>query len=146
MAICGGCGAEARRTRTIFNERNTLVKEECPSCNPNSFDPQWKTARGAMGWEAYPEKYDKITLPDGRVGYRSKEEFRQDSEDKIRAAYARADQPDAAKLEEKRRTRRTVPLSDDEQRAIINRVRPVIQDRQEHANRRWNAAVKEFTS
>jgi len=146
MAICGGCGAETTRTRTIFDERNKLVKEECSACNPNSFDPQWLTARGAMAWEAYPEKYEKITLPDGRVGYRAKDEWRQDTEDKIRSAYERAEAIPEEKLEEKRRNRRTEPLTNDEQAAIVARWRPLIQERQEAANRAWNKAVDEWTN
>lgn len=144
MAICGGCGADRTRTRTIFNANGTVRKEECQSCAPGSFDPQWLHAKGATAWEAYPTKYEKFTLPDGRTGYRAKEEWRQDSEDKIRAAYERADDPDKEAVEKKRKTRRTTPMTPDEIAAATNRWRPVLEDRAEQGNRRWNAAIKEL--
>jgi hypothetical protein len=128
----------------IFNEKNVLVKEECSACNPNSFDPQWLHDKGAMAWEAYPEKYDKIELPDGRTGYRAKDEWRQDSEDKIRKSYERADQMEASKVEEKRRNRRTTPMTPEEVAQLTNKWRPYFEDRTEQGNRRWNAAIKEL--
>lgn len=144
MAICSGCGAERTRVRTIFNENGTVRKEECQSCAPGSFDPSWLNARGVPAWEAYPEKYDLITLPDGRTGYRSKDEWRQDSEDKMRSAYERANAPDKEAIERKRQTRRTVPLTEAEIRAATERWRPILEDRQEQSNRRWNAAISEL--
>lgn len=144
MATCGGCGAERTRTRTIFNPNGTVRKEECQSCAPGSFDPSWLTARGVPAWEAYPEKYTKIELPDGRTGYRAKEEWRQDSEDKIRKSYEKTDQVDAIALEKKRASRRTAPMTADEITAVTERWRPVLEDRIEQGNRRWNAAIKEL--
>lgn len=101
--------------------------------------------KGAMAWEAYPEKYDKIALPDGRIGYRSKDEWRQDSEDKLRKSYERADSMDAAKVEEKRKTRRTSPMTEDEIKRATERWRPILEDRQEQKNRAWNKAISNLT-
>lgn len=151
MAICGNCGAETRRVRTVMttNGGKTLLpenqrKDECPVCAPDAFPPAWLTARGVMGWEAYAEKYDKIELPDGRIGYRAKEEFRQDTEDRIRSGSVEEQKKYAAALERKRQTRRTAPMTEDEIRARIERIRPVYEDRQEQANQRFNRAVREF--
>jgi hypothetical protein len=144
MAICGGCGADRTRTRTIFNENGTVRTEECQSCAPGSFEPDWLTAKGATPWEAYPDKYTKITNPDGSITYRSTDEWRQDSEDKLRASYERADQIEAYKVEEKRRNRRTTPMTPDEIARATNIWRPYFEDRTEQGNRRWNAAIKEL--
>jgi hypothetical protein len=144
MAICGGCGAERTRTRTIFHPDGTVRTEECQSCAPGSFDPSWLTARGVPAWEAYPEKYDKFDLPDGRTGYRAKPEWSQDSEDKIRKSYEKADQVEASALEKKRRNRRTTPMTPEEIACATERFRPQIEDRIEQGNRAWNAAIKEL--
>lgn len=145
MTTCRGCGSEVSQTRTTFNAKAEVVKEECPMCAPNSFDPKWLRERGAMAWEAYPDKYVKIYLPDGRTGYRATDEWRQDSEDKIRQSYARADQMNAAALDEKRRTRRTAPMTEEEIRKVTARWRPILEDRQEQKNRAWNEAVSDLT-
>ena len=146
MAICGGCGAETTRTRTVFNDKTgVVVKEECDKCAPQSFDPQWLTARGATPWEAYPGKYKKIENHDGSITWRSTDEWRADSEAKIIKAYEKADAADAEKLERKRRNRRTTPMTEAEIHAATERWRPVLEDRQEMANRSYNKAVEELT-
>lgn len=131
MSICRGCGEERTRTRTIFNPNGTVRTEECQSCSPGSFDPQWLTARGAAAWEAYPDKYEKFSLEDGRVGYRATDEWSQDTEDKLRKSYERADhEKDATpeQIERKRQTRRTTPLTEEEiAKAMEMRPRPMIQ-------------------
>jgi hypothetical protein len=145
MAICGGCGSERTQVRTIFDAQGNVSKEECSGCNPASFEPQWKKERGAMAWEAYPNKYKKIELPDGRTGYRSTDEWRQDSEDKIRKSYERADQPSVEALERKRAGRRTAPMTEDEIRTLTERWRPVLEDMQEKSNRGYNDALSQLT-
>ena len=145
MAICGGCGAETTRTRMVFNEKHALVKEECDKCAPQSFDPQWLTAKGATPWEAYPGKYKKTTREDGATVYVSTDEWRADSEAKIIKAYEKADAADAEKLERKRRNRRTTPMSEAEIQALTERWRPVLEDLQEMANRAYNQALEELT-
>lgn len=145
MAICGGCGADRTRVRTIFNPDGTVRVEECPSCAPGSFDPEWLLAKGATPWEAYPGKYDKISNPDGSVTWRAKEEWTQDTEDKIRASYEKVDAKEAAAIEKKRASRRTEPMTPAEIEAATNRFRPYFEDRQEQKNRAWNAALSELT-
>lgn len=145
MAICGGCGADRTRIRTIFDKRGNVRKEECPSCAPGEFEPDWLRAKGATPWEAYPGKYVKINNDDGSVTYRSTDEWRQDSEDKLRKSYEKADAMDAAAVEEKRRTRRTAPLTEAEIEKATNRWRPILEGRQEQKNRAWNAAISELT-
>lgn len=81
MAVCGSCGHEGSRIRTIFHGK--VTEDECPHCKPGSFDPKWKTERGAMGWEAYPTKYRKIEAPDGGVGYEATDEMRADTEERL---------------------------------------------------------------
>lgn len=87
MAICNSCGSEESRVRTIFHNaergKPAFQEDECPHCKPGTFDPQWKTARGAMGWEAYPTMYRKIEAPDGGVGYEATDEMRADTEARL---------------------------------------------------------------
>lgn len=141
---CRGCGSDRTTTRTFFKPDGTFKTEECPSCAPGSFDPQWLTAKGATAWEAYPDKYVKFSLEDGRVGYRATDEWRQDSEDKLRKSYERADAGNAVALETKRASRRTTPMTADEIASATARFRPYFEDRAEQGNRRWNAAIKEL--
>jgi len=101
-------------------------------------------AKGATAWEAYPEKYIKFSLEDGRVGYRATDEWRQDSEDKIRKSYEKADEVEASALENKRRTRRTTPMTAYEIAKATTKWRPYFEDRAEKGNRAWNAAIKEL--
>ena len=149
MAICRGCGAESSRFHTFFDQKGDVTREECLSCAPNQFEPEWKRAKGATGPEAYPEKYDKIHMEDGRICYRAKDEWRQDSEDKIRASYERADAADeAAKAEayaRKRAKRRTEPMTPAEISATMDRFLPDIIRRQNDKNERWNAAISQLT-
>jgi len=152
MAICGSCGADTRRVRTVMttNGGKDLLptgqrRDECPRCAPEAFEPDWQRAKGATPWEAYPEKYKKIDNPDGSVTYRSTEEWQQDSEDKLRASYEKADKVDESALENKRRNRRTTPMSPEEVARATERFRPHIEDRIEQGNRRWNAAISELT-
>lgn len=81
MAICGSCGREGSRIRTIFHGK--VTEDECPGCKPGSFEPKWLTERGAMGWEAYPTMYRKIEAPDGGVGYEATDEMRADTEARL---------------------------------------------------------------
>lgn len=142
---CRGCGSDRKTTRTLFNPDGTFRAEECPSCAPGSFDPQWLTAKGATAWEAYPDKYIKFSLNDGRVGYRATDEWQTDSEDKIRKSYEKADQVEASALENKRRNRRTTPMTPEEIAKATNKWRPYFEDRIEKGNQAWNAAISQLT-
>jgi len=86
MAVCGSCGREGTRVRTIFEINGKPLPvplDECPGCKPGSFEPRWWTERGAMGWEAYPNQYKARRMPDGSVGYFATDELRADTEAKI---------------------------------------------------------------
>jgi hypothetical protein len=112
MAICGSCGHESPRIRTIFHhspdgKRLLSQEDECPHCKPGSFDPQWMTAKGAMGWEAYPTMYRKIEAPDGSVGYESTDEMRADTEERL----ARRNPDDVANEERKIAERKSFAAS-----------------------------------
>lgn len=109
MAVCGNCGREGSRIRSRWNEKGVRLPDECPGCAPGTFDPQWKTAKGAMGWEAYPTMYRKIEAPDGGVGYEATDEMRADTE----ARLSRPDPEDEAKkqaaIEERRKYAASAP-------------------------------------
>lgn len=110
MARCS-CGAETSRWRAIYSPSGALIREECDQCAPNSFDPQWKTAKGAVGWEAYPTMYKKVRLDDGRVGYIGKDELRADTEAKLAKPSEDDTKTYAAAVARKRAHRRTKPLT-----------------------------------
>lgn len=132
MAKCGGCGAESSRTRTRFNQQHDVIGEECDKCTrPDSFDPQWKTAKPAMGWEAYPEKYIRKENPQGGWMYVAKDEFRQDTLDKLQSAEKREEAKYAEALEKKRRNRRLTPMTQAEIEQTLNRVRPAMEHKAE---------------
>lgn len=104
--------------------------DECPHCAPGTFDPAWKTARGAMGWEAYPHMYKKITAPDGSVGYEAKDELRVDTEAKI----AKPCQEDVENKERKIAERR---------RFCAQAPRRLTQAQIEAARARWVPAIQQ---
>jgi hypothetical protein len=134
MAICGGCGAETRRVRTTFHEDSSHrvigTTDECDKCHPAMFEPRWKTERGAAAFEAYPTKYKKFTLPDGRTGYRATEEWTADT-------VAKLSEPPVAKAEleaayaKKRQNARREPLTQAETTALLNKWRPAMEARAE---------------
>lgn len=111
MAKCGSCNAESSRVRTSWAEDGTQKPDECPQCAPQSFD-RFRSVRDgqiAMGWEYMPTKYK---LRNGV--YEASDELRQDTEDQLSklpeedvAAYSKA-------VEEKRATRRTKALTQQE--------------------------------
>lgn len=139
MAVCGGCGAETKRFRTKFNPQGDVTGEECDKCTPNTFDPQWLHARGALAYEAYPDKYDKIDMPDGRTCYRAKDEWAQDTADKFKAADKRERKKYEEALEKKRRERRTTPLTPAEIQSALNKWNPIVKakaDEQKEADKR----------
>lgn len=138
MAVCGGCGAETTRIRTTYHENHGKLSgatDECDKCNPNSFDPQWLTARGAMAWEAYPNKYDKIVNDDGSICYRAKPEWTQDTIDKMQRAPADEVAVARKAAEHRRRNGRKTPLSLSEIERIKARVSGPIREIQEARER-----------
>ncbi|HSE44333.1 MAG TPA: hypothetical protein VLA89_03285 [Gemmatimonadales bacterium] len=109
MATCS-CGATSARLK----KRSADADWVCPACAPDEFPaqtPQWQTARGAMGWEAYPHMYRKITAPDGSVGYEAKDELRADTEAKLERECEEDKLARERAIAKKRASRRTSPLS-----------------------------------
>lgn len=113
MAVCSNCGRESTRIRTTVHESRPGVfshlTDECPGCAPGSFEPRWRTERGAMGWEAYPTMYRKITAPDGSVGYEAKDELRADTEARIARPCQEDEQAKEIALAERRRMCASAP-------------------------------------
>jgi hypothetical protein len=126
MAICGNCGADTTRHRVKY--LGNTETHECDKCAPGSFDPQWKHAVGVMGWEAYPDKYTKITLPDGRTGYKATDEMIADTEAKLKnPPVAMAEEKRA--LEKRRANVRRTPMTSRELEIALNRARPAMERR-----------------
>jgi hypothetical protein len=125
MAQCGGCGAVTSRTRTRFSPQGEVIAEECDSCKPNTFDPQWLHARLAMAHEAYPNLYKKTYDEDGRIVYRSTEEREADLTEMLQRD---PEEEDRKKAEErKRRERRKEPMTEAEKNAVLNKWRPAME-------------------
>ena len=132
MAICGTCGSEALKTRTIFEVNGQKLpepKDECPNCAPDHFerfqDPSEKKIW--MSWEKdaahYRREYDKdgpIMMPSDSV--------LQDLQDSVCKPSGEELQAGAAAIEEKRSNRRTTPMSSDEVLMAINKAREIAFD------------------
>lgn len=139
MAICSGCGAETKRLRTLFNPQGDVTGEECDKCMPGSFDPRWKTERGAMDYDANPKRYRKTVREDGAIVYKATDEWIQDQTDRLingktKAAAELAEKERIAK-EEKRRWRRTQALAPQEVARLAARLTPKFRDKQEEVAR-----------
>lgn len=116
MAKCGSCNSDSSRVRTSWMPDGTQKPDECPQCAPQSFD-RFRSVRDgkiAMGWEYMPKRYK---LRNGV--YEGTDELRADTEAQLSkqpeedvAAYNKA-------VEAKRATRRTVPLTSQEQQQCI---------------------------
>jgi hypothetical protein len=111
MASCRGCGVEARRTITSF-EGGEVKGEACPECRPDLFpdDPFLMPSdrKLYMGWEAYPEHYKMKDNPEGGKIAVASDSMIADSV----ALMNKTDEQIA--VDQKRRTRRTEPLTSDE--------------------------------
>lgn len=109
MSVCRGCGADAVRTSATYNKFMDLITEVCPACEPERFqgvkvtDPSDRKLWS--GYEVEPERYYD---PDSENVVRARDELRQDIWDEFNR------DPDEQAREEKRRTRRTEPMSADE--------------------------------
>lgn len=105
MAVCQGCGAHSMRTRSVYDERMTLLREECVECSPKSFeyhDPS--DGKVWTGIAAHPEQYKQYTI-DGETKYFASDETRQD----LINTWSTDD--DDRAMERKRRIRRTEPMT-----------------------------------
>ncbi len=131
MSICRSCGAETQRLRVISIGKS--FKDECPQCQPQSFegmkDPSAKKIW--IGPEFAPNDY--IRTEDG---YQLKPEAQQELEEKacgLKSVAAREERETQERLiAEKRKTRRTRPMTEAEIREatawIDTNLRPMIED------------------
>jgi hypothetical protein len=126
MSACRGCGKEALRTVARY-DGILLLEEVCPSCAPDKFHGVKVTAptdrRIWAGHEAEPEKY---YAADDQGVKRAKDELRQDIWDQWNV------DEDELQREQKRRTRRTEPMTREEISAAEsygrNVLRPMIEE------------------
>jgi hypothetical protein len=132
MAICNACGAEVTRVRTIFevNGRPCEPRDECPQCHPGTFEKLEIYQKPAMGWEAYPTMYKKRENPLGGYMYVATDEMRTDTEAKISAGSQEDREQYERAVAEKRRNRRTKPLSGAEIETATARIRDRITEQQ----------------
>lgn len=126
MAVCGGCGEQSSRTKTILtDDKGNLLKkpiEFCKLCKPEEFE-RWQdpsNKKGAWAFQAEPHKYIKRYREDGMVVYEGKDETRADLEDQLAKPAADDMAKYEAALERKRRTRRTTPLTPAELERFAN--------------------------
>ena len=117
MAICGNCGHDTPRVRSKWKE-GIQLPDECPHCSPDSFEAIKSVRDGqiSMGWEYMPTMYKKTD-----AGYVPKDELLADTEAQV---CKKSDEDIAAEqaIEDKRRTRRTMPLSPSEIEILLNRI------------------------
>lgn len=130
MATCRGCGAEALRTSATYLNGD-LVGEVCSACRPDRFgepvtDPSDKKIY--TGYDAMPEKY---RIENGVA--HAKDSLLQDTLDLMN----RTDEQIA--VEEKRRTRRTEPMTPEEIKAAEHWGREVLRPQldRERLNRQY---------
>ena len=115
MAICSNCGAESRRIRSRWSDKGVHLPDECPNCAPQTFAkftaPSDKKIH--MGFEAHPNEYEKRYDADG-VFYIRKPEYRAEQEDRLKQQPSDELEAQARAETEKRATRRTDPMTEDE--------------------------------
>ena len=112
MPNCGGCGAETVRTRTCIAANGAITAEICPNCKPEDFSDAWRDPSDKkiyMGPEAFPKQYKR----DANGIYAAKDELLQDTVD----CWDKG--PTASRIEEKRATRRTAPLTEGEKDKVM---------------------------
>ena len=133
MAICGSCGSETLKTRTIFEVEGRQLpepKDECPVCAPGSFERQQDPSEKKiwMSWERDAAHYKRTYDKDGLVMMPS-DSVLQDLQDAVSKQKSGEElQAGEAAIEEKRASRRTTPMTPDEQLAAINRARAIAFD------------------
>lgn len=131
MSICGNCGQEGSRIRSVFTESGE-ARDECPSCCPQSFDKHTAPSDKKIwiGPEYAPNDYEKRYDSDG-VYYMPKPEVTAERE---RRLFVDTDEEAkyAAALEKKRREGRKTPMTPQELEHALKRaeelVRPMIED------------------
>lgn len=129
MSVCRGCGAEALRTSARYVGVE-LLSEVCPSCEPDQFqgvkvtDPTDR--RIWAGHEVEPERYYSA---DDQGVKRAKDELRADTWDLMNV------DEDEQRREQKRRMRRTEPMTQNEIAAAEHYGRTVLRPVIEEAKR-----------
>ena len=131
MAICGNCGAEGTRIRSIW-VKDVQQPDECPACAPQSFEKQTDPSDKKIwiGPEVRPQDYERRYDEHGVI-YMPKPEVTAELE-----ANAFRDSEEAGKYEEalakKRAQRRTHPMTPAEVQGALNYIdlylRPLIED------------------
>lgn len=127
MSVCGACGHEGTRIRTVFPEDGGQ-RDECPQCAPESFEkftaPSDKKIW--MGFEAhaneYEKKYDEKT---GEVFYERKPEYRAEQEAKLMEATEEERLAQRRAEADKRATRRTTPMDSVEYAAALRKAEQI---------------------
>jgi len=109
---CGKCGAFTSRGVIVFDHNGRKLREYCQYCNPDNFQTPFRNPsdnKVYTGPEAMPNMYkrgaDDI--------FRAKDELIADT------AAAWSEGPTERALEEKRKTRRTEPLTPEEIKASL---------------------------
>lgn len=129
MSLCRGCGAEALRTIARY-DGTRLLSEECPSCAPDKFNGVKVTdPTDRRIWAGHEVEPDKYYAADDQGVKRAKDELRQDVWDGLNV------DEDEIRRQEKRRMRRTEPMSASEIAAAENYGRNVLRPALEEAKR-----------
>ena len=120
MAICNTCGAETARVRSKWQD-SVQLPDECPHCAPQSFE-KFKSVRDGqitLGHEYMPAMYKKTD-----AGYVAKDELTADTEAEIVRSITHSPEQLAyeAACEDKRRNRRTEPLTPAEFERAVNKI------------------------
>lgn len=125
---CGGCGAESHRRRTVFAK--TGLVETCDHCDPSLRELRIASStdrRVWMGHEAAPDKYTKVTDPDGKLRFIAKDEKRVDDEADMSRETTSQDER-AERIMALRRTQgRRAPLTQSETLARIMEVQGMME-------------------
>jgi len=113
MSACRGCGAQARRTVTVFDSRNEFLKETCEHCDPDH--SRFRDPSDRRLWESTEVEPDRYYPKDENGVMRARDELIQDTYDGLNNNGK--PQPEDEWMIEKRKNRRTQPLTPDEIKA-----------------------------
>lgn len=126
MAVCSSCGSEGTRIRSRWSEDGTRLPDECPQCEPGSFEkftvPSDKKIW--MGYEANPNQYEKRYDSEG-VYYVRKSEYRAEQEQRLMQSSEEERERQRSAEEHKRATRRTEPMTESEMLTALAKARMI---------------------
>lgn len=108
MELCSGCGAESNRIRSRWTEKGVRLPDQCPQCDPGSFDKFTMPSdqKMWMGYEAHPNEYEKRYDKDG-VFYLRKPEYRAEQQDQLSQGASDEMEAQERAIAKKRAERRT---------------------------------------